>query len=70
MALAVWSMAIFIIAKIYYVRRNKYVNPCTLIGLLLLIFARQNAAIWDNMSSEERSRYVAENKDLGNKRFV
>jgi hypothetical protein len=32
MALSVWSMAIFIIAKIYYVRRNKYVNPCPLIG--------------------------------------
>lgn len=30
---------------------------------------RQNAAIWDNMSSEERTRYVAENKDLGNKRY-
>ncbi|KAJ5510647.1 Major facilitator superfamily domain general substrate transporter [Penicillium expansum] len=51
-ALSVWSMAIFIIAKLYYVRRNK-----------------QNAAIWDKMSSEERSRYVVENKDLGNKRL-
>jgi hypothetical protein len=32
MALSVWSMAIFIIAKIYYVRRNKYVSPFTLVG--------------------------------------
>lgn len=32
MALAVWSAAVFIAAKIYYVRRNKYVDPCTLIG--------------------------------------
>ncbi|KAJ5639708.1 uncharacterized protein N7484_007570 [Penicillium longicatenatum] len=29
---------------------------------------KQNAAIWDNMSSEERERYVAENSHLGNKR--
>jgi len=29
---------------------------------------KQNAAIWNNMNSEERERYVAENKDLGNKR--
>ncbi|KAJ5215222.1 uncharacterized protein N7498_001629 [Penicillium cinerascens] len=29
---------------------------------------KQNAAVWDNMNSEERERYVAENKDLGNKR--
>ncbi|KAJ5820266.1 hypothetical protein N7474_005857 [Penicillium riverlandense] len=49
--LSVWSMALFIVAKLYYVWRNK-----------------QNAAVWDNMSSEERERYVAENKDLGNKR--
>lgn len=32
MALAVWSAAVFIAAKIYYVRRNKYVNLYTLIG--------------------------------------
>jgi hypothetical protein len=31
---------------------------------------RQNAAVWDNMSAEERERYVAENKDLGNKRYA
>lgn len=36
----------------------------------LMSHSRQNAAIWDNMSSEERERYVAENKDLGNKRYV
>ncbi|KAJ5798089.1 uncharacterized protein N7503_007385 [Penicillium pulvis] len=29
---------------------------------------KQNAAIWDNMSSEERERYVVENSHLGNKR--
>ncbi|KAJ5288524.1 transporter [Penicillium angulare] len=50
-ALAVWSLLLFIAAKFYYVWRNK-----------------QNAAIWGAMSSEERERYVAENKDLGNKR--
>lgn len=50
-ALSLWSLFMFIVAKYYYVRRNK-----------------QNAAIWDNMSSEERERYVAENKNLGNKR--
>ncbi|OGE54228.1 hypothetical protein PENARI_c006G05855 [Penicillium arizonense] len=49
--IACWSMVMFIIAKYYYVWRNK-----------------KNASIWDNMSSEERQRYVAENKDLGNKR--
>ncbi|KAJ5910138.1 hypothetical protein N7504_004781 [Penicillium tannophilum] len=48
---AVWSGLLFIVAKMYYVWRNK-----------------QNAAIWDNMSSEERERYVAENSHLGNKR--
>lgn len=50
-ALSLWSLFMFIVAKYYYVRRNK-----------------QNAAIWDNMSSEEREQYVAENKNLGNKR--
>ncbi|KAJ5766613.1 uncharacterized protein N7511_004229 [Penicillium nucicola] len=49
--IACWSMVMFIIAKYYYVWRNK-----------------KNAAIWNNMSSEERKQYVAENKDLGNKR--
>jgi hypothetical protein len=37
---------------------------------LVLTIIRQNAAIWDNMSSEERERYVAENSHLGNKRYV
>lgn len=41
----------FVVAKYYYVWRNK-----------------QNAAIWDKMTSEERQRYVAENQNLGNKR--
>jgi hypothetical protein len=41
----------FLVCKLYYVRRNK-----------------QNAAIWNNMSSEEQEQYVVENKDLGNKR--
>ncbi|CEJ56950.1 Putative Permease of the major facilitator superfamily [Penicillium brasilianum] len=50
-AIAVWSAVMFIIAKYYYVWRNK-----------------KNAAIWDNMTSEERERYVVENKHLGNKR--
>ncbi|KAJ5624293.1 hypothetical protein N7510_000602 [Penicillium lagena] len=49
--LSVWSMALFVFSKFYYIWRNK-----------------KNAAIWDNMSSEERERYVVENKDLGNKR--
>ncbi|KAJ5377706.1 transporter [Penicillium cataractarum] len=49
--LAAWSLVMFIIAKYYYVWRNK-----------------KNAAIWDNMTSEERERYVVENKHLGNKR--
>ncbi|KAJ6009515.1 hypothetical protein N7499_005086 [Penicillium canescens] len=49
--IACWSLVMFIIAKYYYVWRNK-----------------KNASIWNNMSSEERQRYVAENKDLGNKR--
>ncbi|KAJ5780683.1 hypothetical protein N7457_005843 [Penicillium paradoxum] len=66
-ALAVWSMAVFIAAKIYYVQRNKYVSS-RILKWILLISARQNAAIWDKMTSEERSRYVVENKDLGNKR--
>lgn len=29
---------------------------------------KQNAAVWDNMNSEERERYVSENSHLGNKR--
>ncbi|CAI7667610.1 transporter [Penicillium manginii] len=29
---------------------------------------KKNAAVWDNMTSEERERYVAENQHLGNKR--
>ena len=37
---------------------------------MLINDTRQNAAVWDNMSSEERERYVAENKDLGNKRYA
>lgn len=41
----------FIVAKYYYVWRNK-----------------QNAAVWERMSSEEKERYVAENQHLGNKR--
>ncbi|EPS26692.1 hypothetical protein PDE_01630 [Penicillium oxalicum 114-2] len=51
-AIAAWSLVMFIIAKYYYVWRNK-----------------QNAAIWDKMTGEERERYVAENQDLGNKRL-
>ncbi|KAJ5692210.1 transporter [Penicillium macrosclerotiorum] len=50
-AIAAYSLVMFIVAKFYYVWRNK-----------------QNAAVWDNMSSEERERYVAENQHLGNKR--
>ncbi|KAJ5738386.1 hypothetical protein N7493_001541 [Penicillium malachiteum] len=50
-ALAVWSMMLFIAAKLYYVWRNK-----------------QNSAVWNNMSPDERERYVAENSHLGNKR--
>ncbi|KAJ5306435.1 hypothetical protein N7508_005450 [Penicillium antarcticum] len=49
--IACWSMVMFVLAKYYYVWRNK-----------------KNAAVWDNMSSEDRQQYVAENRDLGNKR--
>lgn len=52
-ALAAYSLVMFIVAKFYYVWRNK-----------------QNAEVWDNMSSEERERYVAENQHLGNKRYA
>ncbi|KAL2854900.1 major facilitator superfamily domain-containing protein [Aspergillus pseudoustus] len=51
-ALAAWSLALFIFAKWYYVRRNK-----------------QNAAIWDKMSSAEREAYLAVNGHKGNKRL-
>ncbi|KAL3457859.1 major facilitator superfamily domain-containing protein [Aspergillus heterothallicus] len=51
-ALAAWSLVLFIFAKWYYVRRNK-----------------QNAAIWDKMSSAEREAYLAANGHKGNKRL-
>ncbi|KAL3493700.1 major facilitator superfamily domain-containing protein [Aspergillus germanicus] len=51
-ALAAWSLVLFIFAKWYYVRRNK-----------------QNAAIWDKMSSAEREAYLAANAHKGNKRL-
>ncbi|KAL3482525.1 major facilitator superfamily domain-containing protein [Aspergillus californicus] len=51
-ALAAWSLVLFIGAKFYYVWRNK-----------------KRAAIWDNMSSEERTRYLTENAHKGNKRL-
>ncbi|KAJ0426117.1 major facilitator superfamily domain-containing protein [Aspergillus carlsbadensis] len=51
-ALAAWSLVLFIFAKWYYVRRNK-----------------QNAAIWDKMSSAERETYLAANAHKGNKRL-
>lgn len=59
----------FIVAHYYYVWRNKYVPSSVLIEKGANQ-CRQNAAVWDNMSTEERQRYVAENKDLGNKRYV
>ncbi|KAL2838844.1 major facilitator superfamily domain-containing protein [Aspergillus pseudodeflectus] len=51
-ALAAWSLVLFVFAKWYYVRRNK-----------------QNAAIWDKMSSAEREAYLAANARKGNKRL-
>ncbi|KAL4870842.1 hypothetical protein BDV12DRAFT_195041 [Aspergillus spectabilis] len=51
-ALAVWSLALFIAAKFYYQWRNK-----------------QRAAIWDKMSSEERTHYLHTTVDKGNKRL-
>ncbi|BCS22362.1 putative transporter [Aspergillus puulaauensis] len=51
-ALAAWSLVLFIGAKYYYVWRNK-----------------KRAEIWDRMSSEERTAYLAANGDKGNKRL-
>ncbi|KAL2865736.1 putative transporter [Aspergillus lucknowensis] len=51
-ALSAWSLALFVFAKWYYVRRNK-----------------QNAEVWDKMSSAERETYLAANGPKGNKRL-
>ncbi|KAL4926983.1 putative transporter [Aspergillus undulatus] len=51
-ALAAWSLALFIGARYYYEWRNK-----------------KRAEIWDRMSSDERTAYLAENADKGNKRL-
>ncbi|KAL4959714.1 putative transporter [Aspergillus stella-maris] len=51
-ALAAWSLALFIGSRYYYVWRNK-----------------KRAEIWDKMSSEERTAYLAANADKGNKRL-
>jgi hypothetical protein len=36
-AIAAWSMVMFIIAKYYYVWRNKYVYASPLVGLILQV---------------------------------
>ncbi|KAL4783499.1 major facilitator superfamily domain-containing protein [Aspergillus varians] len=51
-ALAAWSLVVFIGAKFYYAWRNK-----------------KRAEIWDRMSSDERTAYLAANADKGNKRL-
>ncbi|OJJ60808.1 hypothetical protein ASPSYDRAFT_148187 [Aspergillus sydowii CBS 593.65] len=51
-ALAAWSLVLFIGAKYYYMWRNK-----------------KRAEIWDRMSSEERTAYLAANGNKGNKRY-
>ncbi|OQE30000.1 hypothetical protein PENSTE_c002G04433 [Penicillium steckii] len=51
-AIAAWSMVMYVIAWYYYEWRNK-----------------KNAAVWNNMDSEERERYLAENSHRGNKRL-
>ncbi|KAJ5632900.1 hypothetical protein N7490_009239 [Penicillium lividum] len=62
--------------KPYYRTGNAVLIALCVWSALLFIAAKlyyvrrnkQNAAIWDNMSSEERERYVVENAHLGNKR--
>ncbi|OJJ00136.1 hypothetical protein ASPVEDRAFT_548957 [Aspergillus versicolor CBS 583.65] len=51
-ALAAWSLALFVGAKYYYMWRNK-----------------KRAEIWDRMSSDERTAYLAANSNKGNKRL-
>ncbi|KAL4939470.1 hypothetical protein BDV06DRAFT_36839 [Aspergillus oleicola] len=51
-ALAAWSLVLFLGARFYYVWRNK-----------------KRAEVWDRMSSEERTAYLAANGDKGNKRL-
>lgn len=46
------AIVLFVIAKLYYVWRNK-----------------QKAAKWDALSEDEKSNYVANTKDEGNKRL-
>ncbi|KAJ6157369.1 hypothetical protein N7470_004961 [Penicillium chermesinum] len=62
--------------KPYYRVGNKVLIALAAFAMVLFVVARfyyewrnkKNAAIWDKMSSDERQRYVAENKHLGNKR--
>ncbi|KAJ5930612.1 hypothetical protein N7466_006105 [Penicillium verhagenii] len=62
--------------KPYYRTGNAVLIALSVWSALLFIAAKmyyvwrnkQNAAVWDNMSSEERERYVVENAHLGNKR--
>ncbi|KAJ5885013.1 hypothetical protein N7495_009523 [Penicillium taxi] len=62
--------------KPLYRTGNKVLIGIAAYSLVLFIAAKiyyvrrnkQNAAIWDSMSSEEKTRYVAENPNLGNKR--
>ncbi|KAJ6111734.1 hypothetical protein N7523_007795 [Penicillium sp. IBT 18751x] len=62
--------------KPYYRTGNKVLIGITVWSMFMFIVCKfyyvwrnkQNAAVWDKMSTEERERYVVENKDLGNKR--